>query len=105
MEERQTSGLIALLLAGMKALPLTAEYVKESDGSISGWTEEITCHANAPDYETCRAEMVKMLRGVAHSWCEDIDDWLSHNPSELPYIMKICLSTDEELKQCLAGQN
>ncbi len=105
MEERKNTVLFTALMAGMKALPLTAEYVQESDGTISGWTNEIITHANAPEYETCRAELVKMLREFALSYCEDISDWLAHNPEELPYVVKICLSDDEELAQCLAGQN
>ena len=94
----------ALLISLLKQLPLSAEYIREDDGSITGLVEELEIPDNGKDYEACREILIKDCREYAQIYLEDFKYWYEGRPNDLIYILKVASSSDEELRECLAGR-
>lgn len=93
------------LLAYLKNLIIYYDYAEENDASITCWTEVPHLIENAPTVEDGKNYLLKLLRERAYDYMNEFDYWVKGCPEELPYIMKIMLSNDEELKSCLRGKS
>ena len=93
------------LLTYLKNVNISYEYAKENDGSITCWTETPHIIENAPTLTEGLKYLLKSLRERADDYMRDFDYWVKGCPEELPYIIKIILSNDEELELCLHGEN
>ncbi len=74
----------------LKGLSFTVEYDKEADGSITGEVIEFHALENAPTLKECEAKLISSMR-----------EWAIGRLNEVPYLLKILLSSDEEIKSCL----
>ena len=93
------------LLACLKNLSIQYDYATESDGSVTCWTEIPHLIENAPTLQESIKILLSSLRERAYDYINEFDLWLKGCPEELPYIIKIMLSSDEELASCLHGKN
>ena len=93
------------LLACLKNLNIQYEYARENDGSVTCWTETPHLIENAPTLNESVSYLLKSLRERAQDYMNDFDYWVKGCPEELPYIMKIILSSNEELQSCLHGKS
>ena len=81
-------------------LPSGVEYFRENTGEIAAWTNEgIETYGLGKDSESAREDLLHSLRDIANFYVEDFEEWITHNPKELPYILRVLMSTDEELRQ------
>lgn len=94
-----------IFLAKLKALPINYEYAKESDGSFTGWTEELQALANAPEINSLKIALVSCLKDNAKDFSGDYENWKHGREWQIPYLIKILNSTQEELLLCLHGRN
>ena len=92
-------------ISWLKSLKLHVEYVRENDGTISGHVDELCTIENAPTIEECETKLITGMREISENFVEDFDFWASGRPHEVPYILKVLYSTDEEIKSCLHGKN
>ena len=93
------------LLTCLKNVNISYEYAKENDGSITCWTKTPHLIENAPTLTEGLNCLLKSLRERANDYISDFNYWIKGCPEELPYIMKIILSNNEELESCLHGKN
>ena len=93
------------ILTGLKNLDIQYSYAGEDDGSITCWIEEPHLIDNAPTLNEALEKLVTALRERAYDYMREFDLWVKGCPAELPYILKILFSTDEELRQCLHGKS
>ena len=93
------------LIACIKNLNVDYEYAVENDGTITCWTETPHLIENAPTLKEGTALLLKSLRERAYDYMNEFDLWLKGCPEELPYIIKIILSSDKQLEECLHGKN
>ena len=89
------------LIACIKNLNIDYEYAIENNGTITCWTETPHIIEDAPTIEEGIALLLKSLRERAYDYMNEFDLWLKGCPEELPYIIKIILSSDRELESSL----
>ncbi|MBQ9419738.1 MAG: hypothetical protein IJU31_05100 [Synergistaceae bacterium] len=89
----------------LKRLPFTVEYDREADGSITGEVVEFHALENAPTLEECEAKLISSMREWAEIHAENFSEWAVGRLNEVPYLLKILFSSDEEVKSCLHGKN
>lgn len=100
MEERKIPGGLTIL-AWLKSLPLTGKY-DDSDGKIlMSCIEFPEAYSYEGDIDTARKELVKALREWTRAIMPDASWWVKGREEQLPYLLKILISTDEELLTCL----
>ena len=92
-------------ISWLKNLELNVEYAKENDGTVSGYVSELCTMDNAPTREECEKKLIAGLRETAETFLEDFYFWATGRPYEVPYVLKILYSTDEEIKSCLRGKS
>ena len=92
-------------ISWLKNLKIHVEYTHEDDGSISGHVEELCTIDNASTFEECEAKLISGMRETSENFVKDFEFWASGRPYEVPYILKILYSTDEEIKSCLLGKS
>ena len=88
----------------LKQLPLSAEYIREDDGSITGLVEELEIPDNGKDYEACREILIDDCIEYAQMYVNDFQDWYSGRSNDFLYVLKVLFSSREELRKCLAGR-
>ena len=93
------------LINRLKELPFTVEYDRESDGSVTGEVVEFHALENAPTLKECEAKLISSMREWAEIHAENFSDWAVGRLNEVPYLLKILFSSDEEIKSCLHGKN
>ena len=85
----------------LKALPFTVNVEQDKDGVF------VEVQEFSPSY--CEEKTLEeSIAGLAHDMKEwgrdlgnDIDRWSKGRENELPYLLKILVSTEEELHSCL----
>ena len=92
-------------ISWLKNLNFHVEYVQEEDGSISGHVEELCTIDNAPTFEECKSKLIAGMRETAEIFADDFEAWASGRPYEVPYVLKVLYSTDEEIEKCLLGKS
>ena len=93
------------LITWLKGLSMTVEYDKEDDGSITGEVIEFHALENVPTKQECEAKLISSMREWAEMHAENFQEWVIGRFNEVPYLFKILLSSDEEIKSCLHGKN
>ena len=93
------------LVSWLKGLPFTVEYDREADGSITGEVIEFHALENAPTLKECEAKLISSMREWAEIHAENFSEWAVGRLNEVPYLLKILFSSDEEIKSCLHGKN
>ena len=93
--------VIAGVLASLKGLPLTGEYEEDIDGVTMQCAEFPDEYENAPTLEEARMKLVKGLKGWAESFTDNFEEMTRGREKEVPYLLKILISTEEELLSCL----
>lgn len=96
---------IQALYAIKQFLPIQVDYYQDSNNEYSCFTRTgIKTWGHGADYnEACR-DLIHALKDYADMYIKDFSDWVSHNPEELPYILRVIMSSDEELREWLNGQ-
>ncbi|MBQ3396222.1 MAG: hypothetical protein IJG34_11320 [Synergistaceae bacterium] len=56
---------------------------------------------SSTDYEECRNKLVHSLKEWAMNLTADIKNWKTGHEKEIPYLMKILLSEESEIRECL----
>ena len=92
-------------ISWLKNLNFHVEYVNENDGTISGHVEELCTIENALTLEECEEKLISGMRETAETFAENFEFWASGRPHEVPYVLKVLYSSDEEIKKCLLGKN
>ena len=96
--------LLSDVVNWLKGLPLTVEYDKEDDGSITGEVLEFHALENAKTLNDCEDKLISSMKEWAEIHAENFQDWAKGRFNEVPYLLKILLSSDGELKSCLHGK-
>lgn len=107
MEERKkdfSQIFFSAFLNAAKEIKIPFIYFQDEDGSYFSECEVLTTHGDGQTLEASIDNMICNMRESAEIYCEDLPFWLANNPGEFPYILKIMMSNDEELKSCLAGE-
>ena len=97
--------MLLKIFAYLKTLEIDYGYAEEDDGTVSCWSYIPNFTENEPTLQDCLKSLCASLRDRAYEYMSDFDLWVKGCPAELPYIIKILLSSDEELIQCLHGKN
>lgn len=93
-------------ILALKTLDFQPEYERNPSGIITSSTNNgIIMWGEGHTLEESRADLIKALRDTAEGYFEDFADWYSHNPEDFPYMLKVMLSSDEELERCLSFEN
>ena len=95
--------LLSDVVNQLKELPLTVEYDKEDDGSITGEVLEFHALENAKTLNDCEDKLISSMKEWAEIHAENFQDWAKGRFNEVPYLLKILLSSDGELKSCLSS--
>ena len=91
-----------LLYLVKNCLPSNVEYFKEDNGQISCLTHGgIETWGLGQTYEEARDDLLSSLKEIADMIREDIQNGQDFNFDEVPYMFKILMSSDEELRQWL----
>ena len=105
LREHDDIELTLKMLNKVRSLPITYETVQESDGSFTGRTLEFGDIENAPDIEKLKIKLVKGMKDWARVLADDYTNWSRGREVQVPYLVKILFSTEEELLTCLTGKN
>ena len=86
----------------LKSLPLTLE-VEHEDGVLMTCREfpEAYAYDELGDEESCLEALVRDMREWAVALSDGYDWWSKGRESEVPYLLKILVSNEEELLSCL----
>lgn len=103
LREHDDIELTLKMLDKVRSLPITYEAVQESDGSFTGRTLEFGDIENAPDIEKLKIKLVKGMKDWARVLADDYINWSRGREVQVPYLVKILFSTEEELLTCLTG--
>lgn len=92
-------------ILALKSLDFAPEYERDPSGIITSSTNNgILTWGEGETYEQSRADLMSALRTWAEIYFEDFANWYARKPEDFPYALKIMLSSDEELTQCLSGE-
>ena len=89
------------IITQLKALPFTLEVEQDTDGVFiqpSEFPQEFEEEATFDD--TLKA-VAKGLKGWGNVIAADFDRWSISHKSEVPYLLKILVSSEQELLECL----
>lgn len=89
------------LLDYLRGLKIEYAYYTNDDGSISCWTNSPHVSTDAPTLEEGIAQLPELLRQWAYYYIDDCENSIEEWSDELPYVIKILLCSDEEIKSCL----
>ena len=93
---------LGYLIGYLKDLTIDCDYDTNDDGSVSCWTESPHVSADvASTLEESFAMLPELLRQWAYEYIENYEYYFENWPDDLPYVLKILLSSDEEIKSCL----
>lgn len=92
-------------ILALKTLDFQPEYERDPSGIIVSSTNNgILTWGEGKTYEHSRADLMSALRTWSEIYFEDFAKWYSQSPEDFPYALKVMLSSDEELAQCLSGK-
>lgn len=97
----QKAGVNMDIIEELKALPFTLEVEQDKDGyfaQVVEFPEEY--EQEATEEQTLRA-LARGLKGWAGALADDVDRWRQGRENELPYLLKILASREDELLECL----
>lgn len=89
------------IIAALKALPLTLEVEQDKDGYFAQVIEFPEEFEEEATKDLTLKALAKGMKGWAAVLSDDIDRWKKGREHELPYLLKILASSEEELLECL----
>lgn len=103
MEERipEKNFDLAEYVRELKELPLTVETDYDSGEYCMQVREFPYAIESGSTKAECESELLKSLKGWAESLMSDYENWLKGHETEVPYLVKILLSGESELRECL----
>lgn len=80
---------------------------KESDGSVTGFLEELQLVENAEDTTACIDKMIAAMRDYAMDYYNEFSYWSKapNRSQHIPYVVKILISSDDMIKEDMICQN
>lgn len=102
MEERQVNfqGIFLMkIISEIKNLKIPYEIIHEN--ITLAFTEIFHVHGEGINDDTAISDMFAAMRASARAYCDDFSYWHKENPAEFPYVLKVLISTDDDLKSCL----
>lgn len=94
----------------LEAYKFHIAFIAEKDGSITASIKEIDIVDNASNKVELVEKLINDLREYAEDFYSEFDYWYSatNRRSHVPYVLKILMSTDEQIKEamiCRVGRN
>ena len=85
----------------LKALPFTVNVEKDKDGIYVETEEFSSAYSEEATLEESLQALAKNMKSWGRAVGDDIDRWRKGRENELPYLLKILVSSEEELLACL----
>lgn len=94
---------ISAVIENLKGLKLTVKYERTEDGGIFGECVEFPeAFELGSDIHDCNMKLVRTMKEWAEALVSDFGRWSIGRENEVPYLLKILLSSEEELLSCLS---
>ena len=102
MEERRNAIIGINALSILKTLTLTVEMNFEADEGYTAQVKEFPyAIVNEPTEEMCRTALCYSLKEWAMNLAADFQNWKKGHEQEIPYLIMLLISTEEEISECL----
>lgn len=89
------------IIEELKALPFTLEVEQDKDGVFVQVKEFPTEYEEEATFDETLKATAKGLKGWSEILAGDFERWSKYHKSEVLYLLKILVSSEEELLECL----
>ena len=89
------------IMQALKYMPLTLNEERDSNGVLLQVKEFPEAYDYAGNKEECLKILAHSLKDWAKVLSDDVDSWRVGRESEVPYLLKILSTSEEELLTCL----
>ncbi len=96
MEEK-----VANLIKELKALPIHIEIIEDDGGVMTLAIEFPEAFEYAKTLDASKKALVHSMKGWAEALSSEFNRWKKGRDNEIPYLLKILVSSEEELLSCL----
>ena len=85
----------------LKALPFTVQTENDTDGVFVQTKEFSTAYCEEKTFDESLCALARNMKEWGHALGGEIDQWRKGRENELPYLLKILVSSEDELLSCL----
>ncbi|MBQ6971798.1 MAG: hypothetical protein IJP86_05520 [Synergistaceae bacterium] len=89
------------IIAELKALPFTLNAERDDGGICVHVNEFPDAYDYGDTYDETLGILARSLKDCGRVIGDNVDSWRKGREKQLPYLLKILVSTEEELLECL----